>query len=212
MERFVFDIRRRLLTEGLAPSNHRQVVSQVSRLCYIPTRSRPQSTAAIRGQTVDQRRLIDHGTTRTNDGRLSGLRRLPTSTLFRSFVLGKLFTTPFLFEPAFWVLRRIAGSHSKLLNVDRNPILRVLIKPLIYDQFCAGRNETEVAKTREKIKSIGYSGVILCYGREVVVDASSSLLSAGKSDRKADIDIAEWREGNLKTLDMIGEGDWLGIK
>ena len=173
---------------------------------------RKQSTSAVHGQPIDRHRKINHEHMPVDGTSLSGLKRLPTSILLRSLLLGKLFTTPFLFEPAFRIFQKIANSRSRFLNVDRNPLLRSLIKPLVYDQFCAGRNELEVAKTRVKIRSIGYSGVILCYGKEVVVDASDSLLSTGSSNARGDVEIAQWRDGNLKTLDMIGQGDWLGLK
>lgn len=174
--------------------------------------ARQQSTSVVHENY--ESRLPDSGNDirTTNSTSPRGLARLPTSTLVRNLVLGKLFTTPLLFEPAFWTLRKIADTRSRLLNVDANPLLRALIKPLIYDQFCAGRDELEVVRTREKIRSIGYAGVILCYGREVTVDASNTLQPTGSSISKSDLEIAEWRDGNLKTLDMIGTGDWLGIK
>lgn len=212
MDRYMLNIRSSILTKNQALFKGLPPVTPVSRLAKLSTGSRRQSTVGIYGNSADRQSDINHKTAQDNESKRSGLKRLSTSTLLRILVLGKLFTNPFLFKPAFWALQRIASSRSRLLNADRNPLLRVLIKPLVYDQFCAGRNETEVTKTREKIKSVGYSGVILCYGREVVIGASNSLLSTGKLDAKRDVEIAEWRNGNLKTLDMIGTDDWLGIK
>jgi hypothetical protein len=59
---------------------------------------------------------------------------------------------------------------------------------------------------------MGYSGIILCYGREITVSSSNTLQRTGSGSTESNVEIAEWETGNLKTLDMIGEGDWLGIK
>lgn len=141
-----------------------------------------------------------------------GLARLPTSNLVRNLILSTLFMTPSIFKPAFYILRNIANSRSKLLNPDINPFLRILIKPLIYDQFCAGRNKKEVTQTRDKIRRIGYSGVILCYGREIVLSSSNKVGPSGAASSNTNAEIEEWKNGNLETLSMIGEGDWLGVK
>jgi proline dehydrogenase len=212
MDLCIFNPRLTTLTKSRLSVKYLTLVKPTSKSTISLSRSRKQSTSAVYVKSGDRQRKINHEPIRANAKSLSDLKRLPTSILVRSLVLGKLFATPFLFEPAFHVFKKIANSRSRVLNVDSNPLLRTLIKPLIYDQFCAGRDELEVAKTREKIRSIGYSGVILCYGKEVVVDASDSLLSTGKSNARGEAEITEWRDGNLKTLDMIGLGDWLGLK
>lgn len=86
---------------------------------------------------------------------------------------------------------------------------------MVYDQFCAGRNITEIQRTSQEIKGLGFSGVVLCFGKEVQLDANNQPYGykagvgggAGMGE-----EIEEWRVGNLKTLAMIGEGDWLGMK
>lgn len=60
------------------------------------------------------------------------------------------------------------------------------------------------------IRGMGYSGVILCYGREIQVSSSNELRTTWDGEEKAEIE--EWKKGNLETLDMVGEGDWIGIK
>ena len=59
---------------------------------------------------------------------------------------------------------------------------------------------------------MGYSGVILGYGKELQVTPSNSVQLMEKRQTKDDPDLAEWAKGNLDTLDMIGDGDWLAIK
>lgn len=142
----------------------------------------------------------------------SGLERLPTSSLLRNLFLGVFITTPPLFRPCFAVLRKVANSQSSLLNPDANPLLRTVIKPLIYDQFCAGRDRSEICQTKNTIRSMGYSGIILGYGKEIQVTPSNSVQLLRSQSTEHDADIEEWKEGNLKTLDMVGEGDWLAIK
>lgn len=142
----------------------------------------------------------------------SGLERLPTVNILRNLLLGSLFTSPLLFRMGMTILSGIANSRSALLNPDANPILRALVKPLVYDQFCAGTNQYEIYKTRDTIKRMGFSGIILCYGKEIQVSSSGGLHSTGRGDANQTLEINMWRDGNLKTLDMVGEGDWLGMK
>ncbi|KUI61017.1 hypothetical protein VP1G_08210 [Cytospora mali] len=64
---------------------------------------------------------------------------------------------------------------------------------------------------------MGYSGVILCYGKEIILhDPSSSdgSLSTSGSDMgtSAEEQIAQWRDGQLETLKYISAGDFIGIK
>ena len=141
----------------------------------------------------------------------SGLERLPMKHLLRNVILGTFFSSPLLLRPGLFVMRKIAESTSSFASPDRNPILRAMIKPLIYNHFCAGVNQIEICRTRDAIKRIGFSGIILCYGKEVVVDRSNKAHSTGTIGQTA-AEIAQWRDGNLETLEMVGEGDWLGMK
>lgn len=150
-------------------------------------------------------------------GRSQNLSRMPTSNILRSLLLGVFFTSPILFKPGFAILQAIAKSRSPLLSPDKNPLLKAAVKPLIYDQFCAGTNRAEICRTREMIKNMGFSGVILCYGRETQVAAKSSkthtLQYTSLESAHGDVErINQWRDGNIKTVDMIGAGDWIGIK
>jgi hypothetical protein len=147
------------------------------------------------------------------DGRRA-LARLPTSSLLRSLILGSFFTSPILFKYGFSILRRVATSRSPILNPDTNPILKAMVKPLIYDQFCAGTNKQEIRLTISQIKKIGFSGVILCSGKEIEIqDLSKPLLPNSKTTgENFDVELDMWKQKNLQTLSMIGDGDFLGIK
>ncbi|OQV04946.1 hypothetical protein CLAIMM_09756 [Cladophialophora immunda] len=140
------------------------------------------------------------------------LARLSTSSILRTLLLSAFFTSPLLFRPGFALFQRIAHSQSAWLNPDRNPFLRAVVHPLVYKQFCAGRNRAEIGKTSSEIRRLGFSGVVLCYGREVQVEGDRFVGHDDKQVVAMDQEIDQWTEGNLATLDMIGEGDWLGIK
>lgn len=115
--------------------------------------------------------------------------------------------------PGLAVMRTIADSKSALLDPDHNPVLRGVLKPLIYDQFCAGTTKDEVHRTAASIRNLGFAGVILTYGRELQINEKKGLVGLGREavSQKSE-DIKKWRDGNLKTLDMLQPGDWLAIK
>lgn len=142
------------------------------------------------------------------------LARLPTASVFRGLLLGTFFSSSILFRPGFALLKKISNSPSRILNPDRNPIMRAIVKPLVYDQFCAGTNRSEIQARISQIKSLGFSGVILCYGKEIQIQKSSQLHldDLHDSHQTFDQELELWKQGNLETLDMIGDGDYLGIK
>lgn len=119
------------------------------------------------------------------------------------------------------MLQILVHPKSFILDVDKNPILRVLLKGTFYNHFCAGENGAEVQSTIANIKDMGFKGVILTYAREVVVDAtgtasevksSSAAEQSSKSESSKNPDIEAWREGVLQTVGMVGEGDILALK
>ncbi|KAL2434860.1 hypothetical protein ABEF95_009587 [Exophiala dermatitidis] len=140
------------------------------------------------------------------------LGRLSTSSILRTLLLSTFFKSPLLFKPGLAVFERIANSPSVWLNPDRNPLLRMIVYPLVYKQFCAGRNQEEIARTSAEIRRLGFSGVVLCYGKEVQVQGDRFAGYDLGSAEGLNSEIAQWEDGNIKTLDMIGQGDWLGIK
>ncbi|ETN39053.1 uncharacterized protein HMPREF1541_05275 [Cyphellophora europaea CBS 101466] len=144
---------------------------------------------------------------------MSPLARLPTSSVLRSLFLSIFFTSPLLFRPGLAVFKAIATSELALLNPDRNPVLRAVIRPLVYDQFCAGRNVAEIKKTSSAIKQLGFSGVVLCYGKEVQLDANNKPYGYGEGQMlNLEDEVKQWQTGYLNTLKMVGPGDWLGVK
>ncbi|KAH0839179.1 proline oxidase Put1 [Fonsecaea pedrosoi] len=81
--------------------------------------------------------------------------RLSSASLVRSIMIGRIFQFPILYKPSLALLQKVSGSRSVFLNADKNPLIRAMVLPLIYRQFCAGRNEAEVQRTIEQIKNMG---------------------------------------------------------
>ena len=139
---------------------------------------------------------------------------LPMPVLLRSYALTALSSYPLLLSPSLRLLSLVAHSSSTLLNPDRNPLLHYLLKKTFYAQFCAGETKTEVQKTITGLKTMGYKGVILAYGKEIVLQKGekvdvTSTQSAGST---AEEDVQHWKEGTLKTVQMAEEGDMIGLK
>ncbi len=139
---------------------------------------------------------------------------MPTRILLRSLFVSSVLSSPRLVRISLPILKIIANSNSWLLNSDRNPLLHSIVRKLIYDQFCAGENDVEVRNTIAMTKAMGYEGVILGYAKETVVSkkASSTEVVSPDQDRPKDEVIREWKDGNLRTLKMLGSGDFLAVK
>ncbi|KAI1441972.1 proline dehydrogenase [Annulohypoxylon stygium] len=137
------------------------------------------------------------------------LRWLPNAALIRTVFLGHLFASPVLSHLGMKVLDKLADSRHPFLDPDRNKLLNRVLRPLIYNHFCAGIDPLEIRKTIASIKRVGYTGVILNYAREIIADELS--------EPGSDVDILarqiqHWLDGNLKTLSMLDRGDYIGIK
>jgi hypothetical protein len=111
----------------------------------------------------------------------------------------------------------LAHSQSPLLNPDRNPVLRWVLKKTFYAQFCAGENAMEVQKTVHSLKDVGFKGVMLCYAKEVVLDEKASSALGSGVDSKAskvliDQEILPWKKGTMETVAMTQPGDFVAVK
>ena len=173
-----------------------------------PPQSRWQSSSASIGLS-SSKEAQPIKNIQTTDKTALPMARVATSSLLRTMAMSFFLTRPALMKPGMAIMRRVAESQSLLLNPDRNPLLRMFIKPLIYNQFCAGTNRSEIQETVSGIKALGFSGVILCYGKEIQLDRNNGVL--GKQGKR-EAGIMQWRDGNVETLDMLHPGNWLGIK
>lgn len=139
---------------------------------------------------------------------------LPMPVLLRSYALTALSSYPLLLSPSLRLLSLVAHSSSALLNPDRNPLLHYLLRKTFYAQFCAGETKTEVQKTVTGLKTMGYKGVILAYGKEIVLEKGEKVdvTSSQSAGSTAEEDVQHWKEGTLETVQMAEEGDMIGLK
>ncbi|KAH7313692.1 proline dehydrogenase-like protein [Stachybotrys elegans] len=142
---------------------------------------------------------------------------LPLTMLLRSLATATVSSSPVLLPPSLHVMAALAHSTSPLLNPDKNPLLRWFIKKSFYAQFCAGENAVEVRRKIAQLKGIGFTGVMLCYAREVVLTEKQSRdLSEGKAMEETEdcinTQIIPWMEGSLNSIRMAEKGDFVAIK
>ena len=142
------------------------------------------------------------------------LAALPLGTLLRSLAIGTATASPVLLPPALALLSRIAHAQDTLFSLDRNPLLRFAVKKMLYQQFCAGENAAEVTRSCDRLRRLGFTGVILCYGKEIVLGKGESAAPhkhAAAADHAA-AEIAAWRGGNLETVRLAQAGDYVSLK
>ena len=123
----------------------------------------------------------------------------------------------------------VAHSSSPILNPDRNPVLHFLLKKTFYAHFCAGETPSEVQATAQRLRTMGFKGVILAYGKEIVLNKASkakilskapnhdphqtpSSTQSSEDQALAAQDIEAWRKGTLATVDMTHANDFVALK
>jgi hypothetical protein len=69
---------------------------------------------------------------------------MPTHMLLRSLFIATVSSNKFLLLPSLQLLSFFAKpNRSFVFNVDRNPVLKAILKRTLYNQFCAGETEKE---------------------------------------------------------------------
>ncbi|CZT03019.1 related to proline oxidase [Rhynchosporium agropyri] len=114
-------------------------------------------------------------------------------------------------------MSKLANSKSSILSPDHNPLLRFFLKRTFYKQFCAGETSAEVKQTVDGLRNLGFSGVILAYAREVVLDKKQTeALASSGNDEAAEAcirnEIIPWKKGTLETVRLTRAGDYVGLK
>ena len=138
---------------------------------------------------------------------------LPLKTLIRSYLINSLSSTPMLLTPSLHIMTLLAHSESPLLNPDRNPILRFLLRRTFYANFCAGETPREIQKTVNGLKEIGFTGVMLAYAKEIVVQKDDDLSTFQDVDSSETVaETKAWKEGNLRTIGLTTSGEFVGLK
>ncbi|KAB8234196.1 FAD-linked oxidoreductase-like protein [Aspergillus alliaceus] len=154
---------------------------------------------------------------------LAPLSALPTGVLLRSLLVATITSKPYLLRPSLSILSLLSKSNRGwLLNVDRSIILHSILKWTFYKQFCAGETGAESRATVQHLKDMGFQGTILTYAKEIVFDHSTHTQQGlGVTTEQVDQDnatekhcphIEAWRTGTLKTIDLLGEEDYLAMK
>ncbi|KAL0935725.1 proline oxidase [Colletotrichum truncatum] len=142
---------------------------------------------------------------------------LPLHMIIRSLLTTTVSSSPVLLPPSLWIMSILAHTTNPILNPDRNPILRFFLKHTFYAQFCAGENQLEVRKTISTLKDIGFTGVILGYAKEVVLDDEQTrdLASCGEGKEAEECirnEIIPWAEGTMETVKLAQPGDFVALK
>lgn len=161
--------------------------------------------------------------TRTNTPVVKGaetpLSELPSLVLYRSLLVNSISSRPWLLIPSLHLLQKLSNpTNPYLFNVDRNPLLRGLLKHTFYKQFCAGETGAETQCTMKSLQDMGFKGTILTFAKETVFDAKTGKgqgfgIEASSSNECQWCDnIEAWREGTVKTVDLLREGDQLAVK
>ena len=128
---------------------------------------------------------------------------LPTPLLFRSYLLALVSSKPLFLIPSMRLLSLFAHSRSPFLSPERNRVLHWFLKKTFYQHFCAGETPQEVQKTVKGLRAIGYSGVILTYGRE-------NLEEGDRLGENAEIEA--WKTGTVGTVKLAEVGDMVALR
>lgn len=156
--------------------------------------------------------------TPTTTGTKAPLSVLPFITILRSLAVTTMSSSPVLLPPSLSIMSMLAHTTNPVLNPDRNPLLKQLIKKTFYAQFCAGETGPEVKSTMAGLREIGYSGVILGYAREVVLSQSQlkALSTRGMDEETAkeciQNEVIPWAKGTLETVRLAEPGDYVALK
>ncbi|OTB01325.1 hypothetical protein M426DRAFT_64341 [Hypoxylon sp. CI-4A] len=142
---------------------------------------------------------------------------LPLTTVLRNLATSSISSSPILLPPSLAIMSVLAHSNLSVLNPDKNPLLRWFLKKTFYAQFCAGENAAEVRYTIDGLKKIGFTGVILGYAREIVLNEKQTQnLSACDEGAIADEcvrnEIGPWAAGTLETVRLAQHGDFVALK
>ncbi|XHG06119.1 hypothetical protein AWENTII_009326 [Aspergillus wentii] len=138
---------------------------------------------------------------------------MPTKSLLRSTLFTSIMSSPLL-NPCLAIIQGLVNSKSALLNPGKNPAINYLLQKTVYNHFCAGATETEVKRTIQYMKKMGFTGVIMGPGREVVLKMDESAPAESKESQKMALleAVEQWKGGLLDTLNMLDEGDYLNVK
>jgi proline dehydrogenase len=147
----------------------------------------------------------------------SPLSVLPFTTVIRTLATTTISSSPLLLPPSLAIMKTLAHTTNPILNPDKNPLMRYLLKKTFYAQFCAGENAAEVRRTVSGLKGIGFTGVILGYAREIVLSEqqTNNLSSCDEGPEKEACirhEIGPWAAGTMETVRLAQPTDFVALK
>ncbi|KAL8944122.1 MAG: hypothetical protein Q9211_000713 [Gyalolechia sp. 1 TL-2023] len=132
---------------------------------------------------------------------------LDFQTLLRSYLISVVSCSPILLGPSLRILSLLTHSTSPLLRQNR--ILQFILKRTLYKHFCAGETPSEVQQTVAELKGRGFTGAIVAYAKEIVLDEQTAVENC-KVDRTSDVEA--WKNGVLETIKLTERGDYAALK
>lgn len=142
-----------------------------------------------------------HGTYRRNH-----MSVLPWQTLLRTYLIMSISSSPSLLALSTAMVQKLLHARTAVFDVDRNHVLRWMLKQTFYKQFCAGETPAEVSQTVSQFHKQG-SRVMLEYAKEVLQITGSYQTAA-----QIQADVGEWKQGVLQTIAMVAPGDMVALK
>lgn len=175
--------------------------------------SRPRSAAAAAALSEETETTIIQHTTPRRAPQPSALARLPLTSVLRTYMITRMSSSPLLLSTCFYLLRAMLDSDSIFFSPRRNRVIGAILRHTFYTQFCAGETPTEVRRTAQGIRDLGFKGIMLEFALEVLDDKPSA---AGKAvvvdEAKVAREIETWRRGMLDSITITEAGDFVGLK
>ncbi|EDN05365.1 predicted protein [Histoplasma mississippiense (nom. inval.)] len=132
------------------------------------------------------------------------MERVPLTALLRSIVMQAAMSHPYIVDAA------SALAQRNIQMLTGNMLLRFFLDKFFYAQFCAGSTETEIKKTVEDLKALGFKGMIISYAREV--DLLNVAEDASEARHEHQGRVAQWLDGTLKGVRYSNPDDFVALK
>ena len=139
------------------------------------------------------------------------LRHLPFGTLLRTLAVTTFTSSPSILSPALRVLSAVAYHPHPLLNPDKNPLVRWLLRSTLYRHFCAGESPAAVQQTLARLRQQGVGEVILGWAREIEKRGEKFDVE-DDGQHSDDQEIRQWQEGSARTISMVPAGQFAALK
>ncbi|KAK7514616.1 FAD-linked oxidoreductase-like protein [Phyllosticta citriasiana] len=137
------------------------------------------------------------------------LAKLPTPALLRNLLIQNISAIPPVLSFFLFFLKRYSNFITKA------PVLRQALYYFFYVHYCAGATKSEIARTVEDLRKLGYKGVILNYAKEVEMpglSVKSGAEQAAQAQALHEQQVGQWLDGTVKGIAYAPAGDYVAIK